>query len=162
VERELKERRHGERDLLEHHHDGNVLDDHLSIDHAMDVKSVHHHDVSVMQEHRHDERDLLVHRHDGVMVGGNQIHRGVRVERVLDDRLRNDRGRHECRKAFRHPYVVVFRKDSKRQFRAWQHVVPRLGSLTLEHHRRKQCEERVILAHLHREPEPWSLLHPCP
>ena len=138
-----------------------VPDGHPSNDHELDEKMGHRRDGNGMPGHHHDVRDLQARHHGDVMVDGNQNHRDEHEVRGLDDHLRNDHGRHEFRMAFRHPYVVAFRKDSKRQFRAWQHEVLRPGSLTLVRLRTKRCAEHVTLVLLRHEREPWSLLHLC-
>jgi hypothetical protein len=48
------------------------------------------------------------------------LHLYRNVVRGLDDRLRNDLETHVYLMAFRHPYAVVFRRDSKHHYFAWR------------------------------------------
>jgi hypothetical protein len=88
----------------------------------------HHRDVSDLALRHRGERvvrvlelhlymnvvdDLLVRHHDGHVVHVSVLRRCTCAVRELDVHLRNDCVLREFQLAFRHPYAVVYRKDSK-------------------------------------------------
>jgi hypothetical protein len=95
---------------------------------------------------RHDGNDLVVHHHDVRVERGLVHHRCTYVARELGDHLRSDHG---FRPAFRHPYVVASRKDSKHHYYALRYGLQRV-------------EIRRDYAHLDREVHEVREIRPLP
>jgi hypothetical protein len=130
----------GERETREHRLCGHVILVHHRGGHVI---LVHHRAVRDLLEHHRGERETREHHRDDVMVDGNQNLHGEHAVRELDDLLRSDLEIRGYRMAFRHPYVVVFRMDSKHLCHAWQHAVLRRVSLTLVRLRRTRFGKRA-------------------
>jgi hypothetical protein len=108
VAHELEHRR-GEHDLLAHHHGVHVV-----------REWVRHRCICVEPElalrlYMNVVRELE-RRLDVRVVGDLVLRRYICVVRELDAHLHNDRENRESRMAFRHPCVVVCRKDSKHHY----------------------------------------------
>jgi hypothetical protein len=121
-----------------------------------------HHDVRDLALHHRGERevrelvlrlygnDLLVRHREGRAGRESELRRCICEVRELDGRLHYD---HEFRLAFRHPYAVVFRKDSKHHYCALRHVLRRaVIRRGYEHLDRVVHEVREI-----RPLPPWNL-----
>jgi hypothetical protein len=97
---------------------------------------------------------VLVVSHRGVRVVHELEHRRyICAVRELDDLPRIDHGIHACLMAFRHPCVVVCRKDSTHHYYAWHRVLQRVAI-------QLYCEPlgRVVRAVREIQPlPPWTL-----
>jgi hypothetical protein len=69
---------------------------------------------------RHDGSDLALHHRGERAVHELVLRRCTCVAHELVDRLHNDRENHVYLMAFRHPYAVVFQRDSKHHYFAWR------------------------------------------
>ena len=125
-------------DLLVRHHDGRVV--HVSALRRCTYvvrEPEHHRDVSDLALRHRGERvvrvlelhlymnvvdDLLVRHHDGHVVHVSVLRRCTCAVRELDVHLHNG---HVIHLVFRHPYAVVYRKDSKHHYCALRLVLRR-------------------------------------
>jgi hypothetical protein len=105
------------------HHDGRDLALHLYM-YVGHESELSHHDGHVVRELvlRLYGNGLLVHHHDVRVVRVRVLRRCTCGVRVLDVHLHNG---HVIRLAFRHPFAVVYRKDSKHHCCVLRHVLRR-------------------------------------
>ena len=106
----------------------------------------------VNQNHR-GVRVLEVRRRGGLVVRVLVRRRYICAVRELDDLPRIDHGIHACLLVFRHPCVVVCRKDSTHHCCAWRRVLRRVAI-------QLYCEHlgRVVRVVLEIQPlPPWTL-----